>query len=1538
MPQRKKANSSRKLQSSQPQPTKFGIQHFFDRHTQNSSKNVDVSSFPQNPNSDLIHSVSSPNCPPFSVYRNPSDSAPSKKNSPHSALENTPPDNILPIDDETNSTHHSPEISKRFKFSPEMLIKLSQYDGGDEVTWNISPVNERLLAVSKQMPPENIRSKQPSPSPKAINRSLTTGRKRVNPCEDANLDGNGNNANYSVSSQQSPFRTPPSLSYYHDKLANGVACNGASDHLGLRHTKKAFLELLDQVKDAISVDASVSSDKEAYLSKSQDKNGAGMLLEANSVVNGVPTDPPENVNGTSSCHFLVSEKNRPADPVDAKSPYKVLRLLNEQSGEERAVHLWEDWFHTVIAPGDTVNVIGEFDDQGKCDVGRENNFLIVHPDVLVSGTRVAASFSCPRRSVLDERLKCSERSISALLGTLLHQIFQAGLMKEIPTMKFLEEYARLVLQKNIESLYACGVNENDIHKTLVEAIPKMLNWIILFKDSQDLNTPTVDFGSDGLKKLKISEVTDIEEMAWAPKYGLKGMIDASIRVKIESKRNEINGMILPLEFKTGKIPNGQASIWYLKHIDSGLLYYLQSDQTQAYGGNKECSGLGNMFDSHIYHLTTAHCSFLRHWDRLIDLEAKEMQVVKNEIWCSRGSGGNHFTGCLSSIVLDASNEHQKSYRDNRFVYHFVRQHMPSPNLNASDGDSLIGAAIPTKDMDCTLRSGDYVILSTESDRLAVASGLITEISRFHVSVSFSKPLRLPGRNSSSDADSLLHEVWRIDKDEIMTSFSVMRYNLVQLFLQSAQSSQLRRMIVDLEAPRFDSGSVFSQDPALSYIWSEKSLNDDQRRAIIKVLTAKDYALILGMPGTGKTSTMVHAVKALLMRGASILLTSYTNSAVDNLLIKLKSQSIDFVRIGRHEVVHKEIQKHCLSAMNINSVEEIKKRLDQVKVVAVTCLGITNPLLTDKKFDVCIMDEAGQTTLPVSLGPLMFASKFVLVGDHYQLPPLVQSTEARENGMEISLFRRLSEEHPQAISALQSQYRMCQGIMELSNALIYGDRLSCGSDEIANAKIKVSDLSSCSPWLKEALNPCRPVIFVNTDMLPAYEAKDHQTLNNPVEACLIAKITQELVKNEIEGKDIGIITPYNSQANLIRHSLSVSSVEIHTIDKYQGRDKDCILVSFVRSSENPRNCTSSLLGDWHRINVALTRAKKKLIMVGSCRTLSKVPLLKLLINKVGEQSGQLTSYTNQLLAHAKQLFQFARNYPGLHQNSIPVIDKFYSSTRYEDELLLATAWLHRATNDQTYLNYLVSTGKTGGTRSLFAWDDKYVGAQVLAGRLVFEGQGLSGDDDNNNNNKSSTGASSRSSSTGTLLLPQYKSQAEQFICLCVQEGNNNNNLKKTPGGLLWFQPWIKLQYAATATFVVTVCSNYLTAAHASIQCSGGLVQPSDLMDLARSQADYILRKNPKEMSYTVGFGANYPTQPNHRGASIVSIKTDRIAPQWHVKEASICGSIARHQTRMCWMEQSSEAQMKTMDIPTLEATFNLLSHAIYCYTSTSTPSL
>ncbi|XP_048233494.1 DNA replication ATP-dependent helicase/nuclease JHS1 isoform X3 [Ricinus communis] len=1271
-PSSSSSSATKKSNSNQQQPSKYGIQHFFQRQTQVSQnpKGTPTSNGNVEPDSATRASVF-PNPKPPITIDGPSSPI---------ALPNT-------RNHRDNPDYISPEISKslpldlrRFKFSPGMLIKQSQDDGGDEITWKISPVNQRLEAVSKHIPslikpfPDSLPMR-----PCSFNLQTSLDKKVSSPTQIQEVAANRLALSTfqdkpSHATPHTPFRTPPSLSYSHHSLANDAECNGVLlDQPTLRQHKKALLELLDQVEDVICVEDSESSANTALSSQLRYENANQMPPKLDPVLQREAPASPKRF--TMDHHFLVlevSEKYRPADPFGASSPYKVLRLLNEQNGEERSVCLLEEWYYSVIAPGDTVNVIGEFDDQGRCDVDHDNNLLIVHPHILVSGTRVAASFSCPRRTVLDERIKCHEHSEAALIGTMLHQIFQAGLMNESPTINFLEGYMRTVLQKNIESLYACGVTENDMLKTLIEAIPKILDWIVLFK--QDSKAAIVNFGSDdGLQKLKISEVIDIEEMAWAPKYGLKGIIDASIRVKVESNGNETDEKIVPLEFKTGKVPNGQSSTEhraqvilytllmserYLKHIDSGVLYYLRSDQTQgimvrrsdvvglimrrnelandflkasqiqqlppmlqspsmcrscrhldvctiyhkAHGGSTESSGLGDVFDSHVDHITPAHCVFFRHWDRLIDLEGKETQLVKDEIWRSHRMKSDHSTSFLSSIVLDPSNglSHQKSLNDNRFIYRFVPRKLASRNVYASNEDSCAPSS-PMNDFNCTLKIGDYVILSTESGHQTVASGVLTDISHFHVSVSFSKHLRLPGSNSFSEVNDLLQEVWRIDKDEAMTSFSVMRFNLAQLFLQSEQGSQLRKMIVDLEAPRFDSGCIFSQDPAISYVWSVKSLNGDQRRAILKILTAKDYALILGMPGTGKTSTMVYAVKALLMRDF---------------------QGIDFLRIGRTEAVHDEVRTNCFSTMNVQNVAEIRRRMDQVKVVAVTCLGVTSPLLANKKFDVCIMDEAGQITLPISLGPLMFTSKFVLVGDHYQLPPLVQSTEAQENGMGISLFCRLSEAHPQAISALQSQYRMCQGIMELSNSLIYGDRLRCGSSEIANAKLKFSSLKSCSSWLREILDPSRSVVFINTDMLPAFEAKDSKAVNNPTEAYIVAEVTKELIKSGIQGEDIGIITPYNSQANLIRTAVGTISVEMHTIDKYQGRDKDCILVSFVRSSENPRNCKSSLLGDWHRINVALTRAKKKMIMVGSCKTLSSVPLLKLMMGKIEEQSGML----------------------------------------------------------------------------------------------------------------------------------------------------------------------------------------------------------------------------------------------------------------------------------------------------------------------------
>ncbi|KEH40907.1 putative cellulase [Medicago truncatula] len=224
------------------------------------------------------------------------------------------------------------------------------------------------------------------------------------------------------------------------------------------------------------------------------------------------------------------------------------------------------------------------------------------------------------------------------------------------------------------------------------------------------------------------------------------------------------------------------------------------------------------------------------------------------------------------------------------------------------------------------------------------------------------------------------------------------------------------------------------------------------------------------------------------------------------------------------------------------------------------------------------------------------------------------------------------------------------------------------------------------------------------------------------------------------------------------------------------------------------------------------------------------------------------YASKMLVHATQLFDFANNNQGLYHNSIPPAAKTYSSSGYKDELLWAAAWLYHATNLKKYLDYLGGAGDNGGARTMFSWDDKYLGAQILAAKLVLDGT---------------------VESSG--IWTQYKANAEQFICSCAQK--STQNFQKTPGGLLWFQPWGNNQYVSTATFAMSTYSQYLSTKQASLQCNSGVVSPSDLTSLVQAQVDYILGSNPKQMSYMVGYGSNYPQQIHHRGASIISIKQD-----------------------------------------------------------------
>jgi DNA replication ATP-dependent helicase Dna2 len=414
---------------------------------------------------------------------------------------------------------------------------------------------------------------------------------------------------------------------------------------------------------------------------------------------------------------------------------------------------------------------------------------------------------------------------------------------------------------------------------------------------------------------------------------------------------------------------------------------------------------------------------------------------------------------------------------------------------------------------------------------------------------------------------------------------------------------------------------------------------------------------------------------LIKRGKSVLLTSYTHSAVDTICRKLvKEASTKLLRIGKKDRVHSDI--HPWMMKEAGSVEELECQLLQPNVVATTCLSISHALFGKRKFDCCIVDEASQITLLTCLGPLRFANVFVLVGDPLQLPPLVRNVDAKEGGLDVSLFDVLQKAHPQSVVKLQVQYRMSEDIMMLSNELVYQGQLRCGNRLVQNSSLELPtwghlqqvllastrrsnevpsrDHGEVEPcWISKILGSETRALFLNTDLLQDRgETRSHeQLLENTVEADIITQVCAAFVMAGVKQEEIAIITPYRQQLRALMKRLGDAAtgndrIEVLTVDKSQGRDKDVVLISLVRSGRlggqgNRRGGQGEegidddddddadigrLLNDVKRINVALTRARKKLIIVGSKRTMRRSNLLRRLWNLM--ESNQWTMDLSQ----------------------------------------------------------------------------------------------------------------------------------------------------------------------------------------------------------------------------------------------------------------------------------------------------------------------
>jgi DNA replication ATP-dependent helicase Dna2 len=286
-----------------------------------------------------------------------------------------------------------------------------------------------------------------------------------------------------------------------------------------------------------------------------------------------------------------------------------------------------------------------------------------------------------------------------------------------------------------------------------------------------------------------------------------------------------------------------------------------------------------------------------------------------------------------------------------------------------------------------------------------------------------------------------------------------------------------------------------------------------------------------------------------------------------------------------------------------------------------------------------------------------AEKFVLVGDHYQLPPLFAQSE-ESTSEPVSLFKYLSEAHPIAISYLKLQYRMNEDIMKLANELVYDNRLDCGNNSVRFAKLQtplketfikeIHEGARCKSncWLEHLLDPKNSVVFCDTDMMPALESKQSQMIDNQIEVELVYQTVTALIKSGVEQTDIGVVSPYRYQLQKLSKALSCYPlVELLTVDKFQGRDKKCIIMSLVRSNEFFQ--AGELVKDWRRVNVAVTRAEQKFILFGSRKTVGSSICFGNLFALLRRMEWVL-----QLPTQAQSLHEFES-----HEGNVKVVSKF-----------------------------------------------------------------------------------------------------------------------------------------------------------------------------------------------------------------------------------------------------------------------------------------
>lgn len=575
--------------------------------------------------------------------------------------------------------------------------------------------------------------------------------------------------------------------------------------------------------------------------------------------------------------------------------------------------------------------------------------------------------------------------------------------------------------------------------------------------------------------------------------------------------------------------------------------------------------------------------------------------------------------------------------------------------------------------------GDLVMLSRRDPLLSDnPTGTVVQKTNYSITVAFDNPRSF-----------LFSKGLRMDLYVNDITYQRMKEALNKLRSADDRLAELRNIIVGLQTPEEPEDVDIEQ-------WSNQELNESQKKAVTKSLGAKDFHLIHGPPGTGKTTTAIEVIEQAVANGQKVLATAASNTAVDNILDFLLDRGVKAVRVGHPARVTPQLKEHTLDSfieqnekyqqseelrdqafakkeeqddyirpsgkyrrgMSNTKIKELaeegrgsrgvsedkiqemaswihmqdevdelfekadelrEKAVDEIlskkQVICTTNSTAGSELMDSREFDLVIIDEATQATEPSCLVPITHGQKVIMAGDHRQLPPTVKNREAVEKGFRNSLFERLADMYPNVKNMLEVQYRMHEKIMTFSSEEFYNASLSA-DDTVRNHTLKDFDLdiNTFENDVASILDPDEPVVFVDTAGRDAKERtrQGSTSKENPEEALLATQMVNNLLRSGMAPEDLAVISPYNDQVDLMNQKIGIENLEIKSVDGFQGREKEAVIISLTRS--NAQNAIG-FLEDIRRLNVSLTRAKRKLIVIGDSSTITAHQTYKHFVNYV-----------------------------------------------------------------------------------------------------------------------------------------------------------------------------------------------------------------------------------------------------------------------------------------------------------------------------------